>query len=267
MALGAGGGPFPRVASMGPVGAVSDGGAASCSVQTTLPDGDGDGPSEVKNVKREARFQRGVTGDALGEWISNAGHPSCLLDEPSIGLHPRDNRRLIHALRALRDAGNTVLVVEHDRETMELADYIVDIGPGAGRLGGRLTGQGPPKSFARQNTRTARFLGDEETIPLPIRRPATGATLRVRDARCHKLRGMDVDIPLGTLTAFTDVSGSGKSTLLFDVVETHLGHWLGEDAGRRKRGRIGAEGRPSQVACPGPGKITVAALVGAGSRG
>ena len=146
-----------------------------------------------------------------------------VLDEPSIGLHPRDNRRLLDALVALRDAGNTVVVVEHDRETMECADYIVDIGPGAGRLGGTLVGQGHPSRFIGLDTATARYLRDEDTIPLPERRRGgDGGHLRVRGAGVHNLKNVDLDVPLGTFTVFTGVSGSGKSTLLFEVIEKGL---------------------------------------------
>ncbi len=156
-----------------------------------------------------------------------------VLDEPSIGLHPRDNRRLLDALIALRDAGNTVVVVEHDRETMECADWIVDIGPGAGRLGGQLVDQGAPRAFRQLDTPTARYLRDEETIAIPEhRRKGDGNVLRVRGASAHNLQAVNVDVPLGTLTVFTGVSGSGKSTLLFEVIEKGLadGSLVGSDA-------------------------------------
>ncbi len=146
-----------------------------------------------------------------------------VLDEPSIGLHPRDNHRLLEALGALRDAGNTVVVVEHDRETMERADWIVDVGPGAGVEGGRLVGYGAPATFIGLDTPTAAFLRDEEIIALPAaRRPGNGKRLSVRGASARNLKAVDVDLPLGTLTVFTGVSGSGKSTLLFDVVRQGL---------------------------------------------
>jgi excinuclease ABC subunit A len=146
-----------------------------------------------------------------------------VLDEPSIGLHPRDNRRLLDALIALRDAGNTVIVVEHDRETMECADHIVDIGPGAGRLGGQLVGQGHPSHFITLDTATARYLRDEDTIALPEkRRRGDGGALKVRGATANNLQSVDLDVPLGTFTVFTGVSGSGKSTLLFTAIEQGL---------------------------------------------
>ncbi len=145
-----------------------------------------------------------------------------VLDEPSIGLHSRDNTRLIGALSQLRDAGNTVVVVEHDRETMERADRVIDVGPGAGPLGGRIVGQGSPREFVRGRSETARFLRDEEVIAVPAVRRAGEGLLSIRSATLHNLRGVDVDIPLGTLTVFTGVSGSGKSTLLFDVLKPAL---------------------------------------------
>ncbi|GDX82172.1 UvrABC system protein A [Deltaproteobacteria bacterium] len=146
-----------------------------------------------------------------------------VLDEPSIGLHARDNARLIQALAALRDTGCTVVVVEHDRETMERADRIIDIGPGAGVNGGRLVAEGTPKAFSKLNTETARFLRDAERIELPTsRRLGSGAALRIRGATLHNLRAVNVDIPLGTLTVFTGVSGSGKSSLVFDVLKPAL---------------------------------------------
>jgi excinuclease ABC subunit A len=154
-----------------------------------------------------------------------------VLDEPSIGLHSRDNGRLIEALGRLRDAGNTVVVVEHDRETMERADRVVDVGPGAGSRGGLIVGEGTPYEFVRQDSETARFLRDEEVIAVPeSRRAGSGGALSMRGASLHNLQGVDVDIPLGTLTVFTGVSGSGKSTLLFDVLKPALAAALvGED--------------------------------------
>ena len=146
-----------------------------------------------------------------------------VLDEPSIGLHARDNHRLIGALTRLRDTGNTIVVVEHDRETMERADRIVDVGPGAGVNGGMIVAEGTPRDFAKLATETARFLRDAETIAVPpVRRAPARGNLSVRGATLHNLQAVDVDVPLGTLTVFTGVSGSGKSTLLFDVVEPAL---------------------------------------------
>ncbi|MDE3164800.1 MAG: excinuclease ABC subunit UvrA, partial [Acidobacteriota bacterium] len=143
-----------------------------------------------------------------------------VLDEPSIGLHPRDNERLLDTLAQLRDLGNTVLVVEHDAETIERADYVLDLGPGAGRLGGELVAEGTPKQI-RKNPRslTGRYLAGTERIPLPeLRRPGNGKRLVVRGAREHNLRNLTVEFPLGTLLVVTGVSGSGKSTLIGDIL-------------------------------------------------
>ncbi len=143
-----------------------------------------------------------------------------ILDEPSIGLHQRDNLRLIDTLKRLRDLGNTVIIVEHDRETIEAADWVIDLGPGAGRAGGRLVAEGPPERIkAEPASITGRFLTRVESIPMPAerRRPSRGSYLKLRNATGNNLKGIDVTIPLGTFVVVTGVSGSGKSTL---VVET-----------------------------------------------
>ncbi|HEX2443590.1 MAG TPA: excinuclease ABC subunit UvrA [Vicinamibacterales bacterium] len=147
-----------------------------------------------------------------------------VLDEPSIGLHPRDNERLIAILRQLRDQGNTVLVVEHDADMIRVADYVVDLGLGAGEQGGKIVFAGPFDSL-RQDARslTAKYLRDELAIPVPpIRRKATAQKLRLFGASEHNLKDIDVEIPLGTLTCVTGVSGSGKSTLVHDVLYAGL---------------------------------------------
>src|SRR6185436_10938926 len=143
-----------------------------------------------------------------------------VLDEPSIGLHPRDNERLLETLTHLRDMGNTVLVVEHDAETIERADYVVDLGPGAGRLGGHLVASGTPDEIERNPASlTGRYLSGALEIPIPAaRRKANGKSLAIRGAREHNLKDVDVEIPLGVLTVVTGVSGSGKSTLVNEIL-------------------------------------------------
>jgi excinuclease ABC subunit A len=143
-----------------------------------------------------------------------------VLDEPSIGLHPRDNGRLLETLTQLRDMGNTVLVVEHDAETIERADYVIDLGPGAGRLGGGLVASGAPQDIARNpDSLTGRYLSGSLTIAVPaVRRQPSEKKLVIRGAREHNLKEIDVEIPLGVLTVVTGVSGSGKSTLVNEIL-------------------------------------------------
>jgi excinuclease ABC subunit A len=143
-----------------------------------------------------------------------------VLDEPSIGLHHRDNRRLLDMLQRLRDLGNTVLVVEHDRDTMLAADHVVDLGPGAGRHGGEIVATGPPFRVAETSTSlTGRYLAGQESIPVPPeRREGNGEILTVRGAAEHNLKQIDVAFPLGTFICVTGVSGSGKSTLIRDIL-------------------------------------------------
>jgi len=143
-----------------------------------------------------------------------------VLDEPSIGLHPRDNGRLLETLTHLRDMGNTVIVVEHDAETIERADYVVDLGPGAGRLGGELVATGTPPAIAKNGqSLTGRYLSGELEIAVPTaRRRTNGKKITVLGAREHNLKNIDVEIPLGVLTVVTGVSGSGKSTLINEIL-------------------------------------------------
>ncbi|HSE02524.1 MAG TPA: excinuclease ABC subunit UvrA, partial [Methylomirabilota bacterium] len=143
-----------------------------------------------------------------------------ILDEPSIGLHQRDNGRLLDTLKRLRDLGNTVLVVEHDEETIRAADHVIDLGPGAGELGGYVVATGTPGEIvADPKSLTGRYLARELSIRVPdARRAGTGKTLTVHGAREHNLKGMPVRVPLGTFTCITGVSGSGKSTLVNDIL-------------------------------------------------
>lgn len=142
-----------------------------------------------------------------------------ILDEPSIGLHQRDNVRLIHSLKELRDMGNTVVVVEHDKDMMLAADYIVDIGPKAGRLGGEVVFQGTPQQMLKANTLTSQYLNGSRAIEVPTERcKGNGKSLRLLGARGNNLKGVDVSFPLGTFICVTGVSGSGKSTLINDTL-------------------------------------------------
>ena len=151
-----------------------------------------------------------------------------ILDEPSIGLHQRDNRRLLDTLKRLRDLGNTVLVVEHDEETIRSADFVVDLGPGAGELGGHLVAVGTPDEImANPASLTGRYLSRALTIPVPAeRRKGHGVFLTIHNPREHNLRGMAVKVPLGTFTCITGVSGSGKSTLVNDILYRALAQML-----------------------------------------
>jgi excinuclease ABC subunit A len=142
-----------------------------------------------------------------------------ILDEPSIGLHQRDNHRLIDTLTRLRDIGNTVIVVEHDEDTIRAADWVVDMGPGAGEHGGLVVAEGTPaKIAATRASPTGQFLSGRRSISVPARRPSDGPKLVIRGAREHNLKGIDVEIPTGCFVAVTGVSGSGKSTLINGIV-------------------------------------------------
>ena len=146
-----------------------------------------------------------------------------ILDEPSIGLHQRDNERLINSLRELRDIGNTVLVVEHDKDMMLAADYIVDIGPFAGRHGGEVVFQGTPHQMLQTQTLTSRYLSGDLSIPIPsVRRKGSGKCITIHGARGNNLKDIDVSFALGTLTVVTGVSGSGKSTLINETLQPIL---------------------------------------------
>jgi excinuclease ABC subunit A len=142
-----------------------------------------------------------------------------ILDEPSIGLHQRDNQRLINALKELRDVGNTVIVVEHDKDIMLEADYLIDIGPGAGRHGGQVVSQGTPAQVLKKDTPTARFLNGQSRMPIPEkRRKGNGQSIVLKGVSGNNLKGVDAQFPLGTFIGVTGVSGSGKSTLISDTL-------------------------------------------------
>lgn len=151
-----------------------------------------------------------------------------VLDEPSIGLHPRDNERLLGTLKNLRDLGNTVLVVEHDEETIRSADWIVDLGPGAGEHGGRVVAEGPVEAIlASPDSLTGAYLSRRLQVPVPpARRPGNGKWLKIVGARSNNLKNLTVNIPLGRFVCITGVSGSGKSTLMVDVLYNSLAREL-----------------------------------------
>jgi len=159
-----------------------------------------------------------------------------ILDEPSIGLHQRDNARLIDTLKRLRDLGNTLIVVEHDEETMSAADYIVDIGPGAGEHGGEVVAAGSLKDIINcKRSITGQYLSGEKQIPVPlIRRPGNGKRLIIKGAKEHNLQDIDVTFPLGVFNCVTGVSGSGKSTLINEILYKTLAQKL-----HRAKGKAG----------------------------
>ena len=160
---------------------------------------------------------------------SNLVNVLYILDEPSIGLHPRDNTRLINSLKALRDIGNTVIVVEHDMEMMLSADYIVDMGPKAGRLGGNVVFAGTLEDMMKSDTLTTAYIKGEKMITVPAkRRIGNGKTLRIKGATANNLKNIDVEIPLGKFVCVTGVSGSGKSSLINGTLKKALSkHFYG----------------------------------------
>ncbi len=149
-----------------------------------------------------------------------------VLDEPSIGLHQRDNDRLINTLKAMRDLGNTLIVVEHDEDTMMAADYLIDIGPGAGDHGGFVTAAGKPEELMQDaNSLTGQYLSGKKFIPVPsTRKEPDGRMLHIHKASENNLKNVDVDIPLGLFVAVTGVSGSGKSTLINEILYKTIAH-------------------------------------------
>jgi excinuclease ABC subunit A len=170
--------------------------------------------------------QRIRLASQLGSELSGVMY---VLDEPSIGLHQRDNLRLIATLRRLRDLGNSVLVVEHDAETIESSDWVLDFGPGAGRTGGRVVAEGTPADIrANPRSPTGRFLSGTERIPVPAARRRPNGWITVRGARANNLRDIDVAFPLGVLCTITGVSGAGKSSLINEILHPALRRLLGE---------------------------------------
>ncbi len=176
---------------------------------------------EAQRIRLASQIGSGLTGVLY------------VLDEPTIGLHPRDNRRLLGALSRLRDLGNTLLLVEHDREVIAAADYVLDFGPGAGNRGGEITADGTPKEVARSKASlTGQYLSGAKAIPVPTLRrvsapvPRDVPSLTVIGARHHNLKNIDVRFPLGTLIAVTGVSGSGKSSLVHEVLYNTLARKL-----------------------------------------
>ena len=162
-----------------------------------------------------------------------------VLDEPSIGLHQRDNAKLIATLRRMRDLGNTVIVVEHDEETMFAADWIVDVGPGAGLHGGRIVAEGTAEDIMRNpESLTGQYLSGAKRVPLPARRRRPTGWLTIRDAAEHNLKHIDVRLPLGVFTCVTGVSGSGKSSLVNEILYKHLARKL--NRARTRAGRFGS---------------------------
>jgi len=188
-----------------------------------------------------------------------------VLDEPSVGLHPRDNARLLDTLRALRDRGNTVVVVEHDEDTIRAADYLVDLGPGAGRAGGRVVAQGTPgEVIAHPDSLTGAFLSGRRAIPVPRERRRPTGWVRLEGVRLHNLADLTCEIPLGVLCCVTGVSGSGKSSLVVDtlvpVVRAHLRSGGGRPGAGAKAEREGEPPDGEGDARPELAEVRVAGL-------
>jgi excinuclease ABC subunit A len=170
---------------------------------------------EAQRIRLASQIGSGLTGVLY------------VLDEPTIGLHPRDNRRLLTALKRLRDLGNTLVVVEHDREVIAAADHLLDFGPGAGDRGGEITAAGPPKAITRSRTSlTGQYLNGKKAIPVPTNRRDASSSIKIIGARQHNLKNIDVQIPLGAFVAVTGVSGSGKSSLIHEVLYNTLARKL-----------------------------------------
>ena len=195
--------------------------------------------SRLSNTLSGGESQRINLATSLGSSLVGSLY---ILDEPSIGLHSRDTERLIRVLRQLQELGNTVVVVEHDEEIIRAADYIIDIGPNAGRLGGEIVYEGDMHDLQRgSNSHTVRYLLGEETIPTPLSRRPWNNYIIVKGARENNLKGIDVKFPLNVMTVVTGVSGSGKSTLVRDIFYRALKREYGESS-ERPGEHIGLEG-------------------------
>ena len=169
---------------------------------------------EAQRVRLATQIGAGLTGVVY------------VLDEPSIGLHQRDNKRLIETLKNLRDLGNSVLVVEHDEQTINAADFLIDIGPGAGKYGGEIVSQGTPEQVKKdKNSVTGQYLSDKRKVEISKRfRKGNGKSLVIKKAKEFNLKNIDVKIPLGKFVSITGVSGSGKSTLMTEILAKALAH-------------------------------------------
>jgi len=181
--------------------------------------------NRLTNTLSGGEFQRIKLATSLGSALVGSMY---ILDEPSIGLHPRDTERMIDVLKSLRDVGNTVIVVEHEEKVMEAADQIIDIGPDAGIYGGELVFQGTVDQInGKYDSYTTRYLRGEETIEVPQRRRPWRQSIQIEGAREHNLKNINVEVPLGVMTVVTGVSGSGKSTLVRRILNPAIGKLLG----------------------------------------